>query len=161
MSKKSKLILTLQFPDPRLQKQLSKKRLKNVVQSALLFSTAALTEITLRFVNAEEGRILNRDYRGKDYPTNVLTFAYSEHSEEITQADVILCTDVLQQEAEAQNKSTLDHAVHLIVHGVLHAQGYDHENNDEAVEMEALEVEILRKLDVKNPYKNQPANRLR
>jgi len=161
MSKKSKLTLMLQFPDQRLQKQLSKKWLKNVVQSALLSLTAAPTEITLRFVNAEEGRILNRDYRGKDYPTNVLTFAYHEHSEEMTQADIILCTDVLQHEAESQNKSILDHAVHLIVHGVLHAQGYDHENDDEAVEMEALEVEILSKLGIKDPYKNQPANRLR
>jgi len=149
-AKLMKLVLTLQFPDKRLQKQLKKKLLKNVVQAALL----APAEITLRFVGIEEGRILNRDYRGKDYATNVLTFAYSENSEEMTQADIILCTDVLQNEAAAQNKSIADHALHLIIHGVLHAQGYDHEEDDEAAEMEALEVDILTKLGVKNPYKN-------
>ena len=148
MSEKNKLGLTLQFADKCLQKQLTKKMLKNVVQAALF----APAEITLRFVDAEEGRILNRDYRGKDYATNVLTFAYSEDGGETTQADIILCTDVLQQEAAAQNKSIVDHALHLIVHGVLHAQGYDHEADDEAAEMEALEVEILEKLGVKNPY---------
>lgn len=148
MSEKPELILTLQFPDKRLQKQLTKKIVRNVVQTALLSSSVA--EITLRFVDAEEGRALNRDYRGKDYATNVLTFDYEE---EKTHADIILCTDVLQTEATAQNKSVLDHALHLIVHGVLHAQGYDHEEDDEAAEMEALEVEILAKLGVKNPYK--------
>lgn len=154
MSEKNKLTLTLQFPDKRLQKQLTKKMLKNVVQAALVDSTTP-AEITLRFVDAEEGRILNRDYRGKDYATNVLTFAYNEDSVGIVQADIILCIDVVQQEAAAQNKSIHDHVLHLIVHGVLHAQGFEHEEDDEAAEMEALEVEILAKLAVKNPYKNQ------
>jgi len=149
MSEKPELTLTLQFPDKRLQKQFTKKLLKNAVQAALF----APAEIALRFVDAKEGKILNRDYRGKDYATNVLTFSYHEDSGEITQADIILCTDVLQQEAAAQNKSLVDHALHLIVHGVLHAQGYDHEDDDEASEMEALEVEILAELGVKNPYK--------
>lgn len=151
MSKKPKLMklmLTLQFPDQRLQKQLTKKMLKNAVQAALLTPV----EITLRFVDAEEGRALNRDYRGKDYATNVLTFSYNEDNGDVTQADIILCTDIVQKEAAAQNKSIVDHALHLIVHGVLHAQGYDHEENDEATEMEALEVKILAKLGVKNPY---------
>lgn len=154
MSEKNKLTLTLQFPDKRLQKQLTKKMLKNVVQAALVDTTTP-AEITLRFVDAEEGRILNRDYRGKDYATNVLTFAYNEDSVGIVQADIILCTDVVQQEAAAQNKSIHDHVLHLIVHGVLHAQGFEHEEDDEAAEMEALEVEILTTLGVKNPYKNQ------
>jgi probable rRNA maturation factor len=148
MSKKPKLSLVLQFPDPRLQKQLSKNKLKEAVQVALF----APAEITLRFVDAEEGRVLNRDYRGKDYATNVLTFPYSAADDEVTQADIILCTDVLQQEATAQHKSLIDHALHLIVHGVLHAQGYDHEEEIEAAEMERLEGEILAKLGVANPY---------
>jgi probable rRNA maturation factor len=148
MSKNGKLALTLQFPDKRLQKLLTRKLLKSVVQAALVTSFAQ-AEITLRFVNEEEGRTLNRDYRGKDYATNVLTFPYSEDD---VQADIVLCADVLEREAAEQCKAVLDHTLHLIVHGMLHAQGYDHENKTEALEMETLEVEILAKLGVKNPY---------
>lgn len=150
MSAKIKLALTVQFPDPRLKKQLPKAAIKTAVQAALF----APAEFTLRFVDAAEGKILNRDFRGKDYATNVLTFAYTEDCDaEVTLADIIFCTDVLQQEATAQNKSVLNHTLHLIVHGVLHAQGYDHENEDEAAEMEALETSILAGLGVADPYR--------
>lgn len=143
------LDLTLQFPDKRLQRQLSKALIKKTVRAALF----APAEITIRFVDAEEGRALNRDFRAKDYATNVLTFAYSvDTNAETTLADIILCTDVLQQEAATQKKSLIDHTRHLIVHGVLHAQGYDHEDEAEAAEMEQLEAEILATLDVANPY---------
>ena len=124
-------------------------QLRRWVQAALL----APAELAIRFVDAEEGRTLNRDYRGKDYATNVLTFAYSEDEEsEVTQADIVLCTDVLQREAAEQNKTLGEHAAHLVVHGVLHAQGYDHEDDEEAAEMEALEIEILASLGYPNPY---------
>ena len=110
--------------------------------------------MNIRIVDAEEGRTLNHDYRGKDYATNVLTFAYTEDEDaEVTQADIILCTDVLEKEALEQNKTVLEHALHLVVHGVLHAQGYDHEEDEEAEEMESLEIEILAKLGLDNPYK--------
>jgi len=143
------LALTVQFPDERLRKQLSKKLIKQTVQAALF----APAEITIRFVDAIEGRTLNRDFRGKDYATNVLTFAYTEDMDaDTTLADIILCTDVLQQEAAAQKKSLIEHAQHLIVHGVLHAQGYDHEIEAEADEMEQLETEILVTLGVPDPY---------
>jgi probable rRNA maturation factor len=149
MSEKNKLSLSVQYPDPRLQTILTRPLLRKTVHAAIFFPA----EMTLRFVNAEEGRVLNKDYRGKDYATNVLTFAYTEDSDaEVTQADIILCTDVLQKEAEEQNKSVLEHAQHLVVHGVLHAQGYDHESDEEAEEMEALEIEILAKLGLSNPY---------
>ena len=149
MAAKNKLTLSVQYPDPRLQALLTRSLLRKTVQSAIFFPA----ELTLRFVNAEEGRVLNKDYRGKDYATNVLTFAYTEDSDaEVTQADIILCTDVLQKEAVEQNKSVQDHAQHLIVHGVLHAQGYDHESDEEAEEMEALEIEILASLGLPNPY---------
>ena len=149
MSAKLKLALTLQFPDKRLKKQLPKALLKSAVQAALF----APAEITLRFVDALEGKTLNRDFRGKDYATNVLTFAYTEDVDaETTQADIILCTDVLEQEASAQHKSIADHTLHLIVHGVLHAQGYDHLDEQEAEEMEGLEAEILATLGIANPY---------
>ena len=149
MAVKNKLTLSVQYPDPRLQEVLTRPLLRKTVQAAIFFPA----ELTLRFVNAEEGRLLNKDYRGKDYATNVLTFAYTEDSDaEVTQADIILCTDVLQKEAAEQNKSVLEHAQHLVVHGVLHAQGYDHEDDEEAEEMEALEIEILEKLGLANPY---------
>ena len=146
---KLKLNLTVQFPDRRLQKQLSKALIKQTVQSALF----APAEFTIRFVDAAEGKALNREFRGKDYATNVLTFAYTEDEDaETTLADIILCTDVLQQEAAAQKKSLTEHTQHLIVHGVLHAQGYDHENDEEAQEMEQLETEILATLGIADPY---------
>ncbi|MDB5768630.1 MAG: putative rRNA maturation factor YbeY [Collimonas fungivorans] len=152
MSQKNKLSLSVQYPDPRLQDSVTRPKLRRWVQAALL----APAELTIRFVDAEEGRSLNRDYRGKDYATNVLTFAYSEDQAEddngITQADIILCTDVLQSEAREQGKSVLEHAAHLVVHGVLHAQGYDHEDEEEATEMENLEIEILDTLNWPNPY---------
>jgi len=156
MPPKNKLSLSVQYPDPRLQDSVPRPQLRRWVQAALL----APAELTIRFVDADEGRALNRDYRGKDYATNVLTFAYSEDEAEeddgveggVTQADIILCTDVLQREAGEQGKSVVEHAAHLVVHGVLHAQGYDHEDDEEATEMESLEIEILGKLGWPNPY---------
>jgi len=148
-SDKLKLKLTLQFPDKRLQKQLPKELIKKTVKAALF----APAEFTIRFVDALEGKALNLDFRAKNYATNVLTFAYTEDVDaEVTLADIILCTDVLQQEAAAQKKSVVDHTLHLIVHGVLHAQGYDHENDEDAQEMEELEADILATLGVANPY---------
>lgn len=149
MAVKNKLRLSVQYPDPRLQEVLTRPLLRKTVQAAIFFPA----ELNLRFVNAEEGRVLNKEYRDKDYATNVLTFAYTEDSDaEVTQADIILCTEVLQKEAAEQNKTVLEHAQHLVVHGVLHAQGYDHEDDEEAEEMEALEIEILAKLGLPNPY---------
>ena len=146
---KHKLNLSVQYADERLKDLLTRPLLRKTIQAALFFPA----DLTLRIVDAEEGRILNRDYRGKDYATNVLTFAYTEDMDaEVTQADIILCTDVLEKEAKEQKKTVLEHAQHLVVHGVLHAQGYDHEDDEEAEEMEALEIEILEGLGLKNPY---------
>ena len=149
MAAKNKLSLSVQYPDKRLVDIVTRPMLRRWVQAALL----APAELTVRFVDREEGRSLNRDYRAKDYATNVLTFAYSEdEDEDVTRADLILCTDVLQEEAKAQGKSVVAHSAHLLVHGVLHAQGYDHESDTEADEMEALEVEILARLGFASPY---------
>jgi probable rRNA maturation factor len=154
MPEKNKLSLSVQYPDPRLKTSLPRPLLRRWVKAALF----GPTELTLRFVDKTEGQTLNRDYRGKDYATNVLTFAYSEDEDEtnnpdnIIRADIILCTDVLLQEAENQGKTLLAHSAHLIVHGVLHAQGYDHETETEALEMETLEIEILAHLGHANPY---------
>jgi probable rRNA maturation factor len=152
MSVKNKLTLSVQYPDARLQATVTRPKIRRWVQAALF----APAELTIRFVDAEEGRSLNREYRDKDYATNVLTFAYNE-GEELpddapTQADIILCTDVLEKEAAEQNKTVEDHTAHLIVHGVLHAQGYDHMDDEEAAEMEGIETEILASLGMADPY---------
>ena len=152
MSEKNKLSLSVQYADATLQDSIARPKIRRWVQAALF----APAELTIRFVNAAEGRELNRDYRGKDYATNVLTFAYNE-GEEIaedapTQADIILCTEVLEREAAEQKKTVEEHTAHLIVHGVLHAQGYDHLDDEEAAEMEGLETDILAALGYADPY---------
>ncbi|WP_426209682.1 rRNA maturation RNase YbeY [Massilia sp. TWP1-3-3] len=152
MSIKNKLSLSVQYPDARLQESVTRQKVRRWVQAALL----GPAELTVRFVDAEEGRVLNRDYRNKDYATNVLTFAYNEGEEladdEPTRADIILCTDVLEQESTEQKKTLEEHAAHLIVHGVLHAQGYDHDDDDQAQEMEQLERDILAAMGYADPY---------
>ena len=148
MQEKSKLTLTVQYADPRLTTQVPRAAIRRWVQAALFFDA----ELTVRFVTEKEGRTLNRSYRDKDYATNVLTFNYHESEERATHADIVLCSDVLMRESEEQHISLEQHAAHLIVHGVLHAQGYDHENDEDAVEMETLETEILSSLGFPNPY---------
>lgn len=148
MPAKNKLDLSVQFADDRLAADLPRTLLRRWVQAALLGSA----ELTLRFVDESEGRTLNRDYRGKDYATNVLTFAYGESDEDTAQADIVLCVDVLIREAAERRIPVTQHAAHLVVHGVLHAQGYDHEAEEEAEEMEQLETEILALLGLPDPY---------
>lgn len=106
--------------------------------------------ITVRFVDEEEGRELNHQFRGIDRATNVLTFDYVH--EPVVQADLVICVPVLQREAEEQNKSFREHLAHLLVHGVLHAHGYDHENDRQAQEMEQKETDILVSLNFLPPY---------
>lgn len=150
--KNHKLDLEVQYPDARLEQALTPAMIERWVQATLL----GPAELTVRFVDAAEGRQLNHDYRGKDYATNVLTFAYNEGAEidedEPTQADIILCTDVLVKESEDQGKTVEERAAHLVVHGVLHAQGFDHEHDEEAEEMEQLERDIMEALGYPDPY---------
>lgn len=110
--------------------------------------------LTLRLVDSQEGQELNREYRNRDYATNVLTFEYGVDPFGTTGGDIVLCVPVLHREAQEQQKTLLDHAAHLTVHGVLHALGYDHIEADEAQEMEALEVEILKKMGISDPYQS-------
>ena len=108
-------------------------------------------EITVRIVGLEEGQQLNRDYRHKDYATNVLTFDYTQ--EPIVTADLVLCAPVVAREAAEQNKTLAEHYAHLLVHGTLHAQGWDHETSEaDAEATEARETAILAGLGLPDPY---------
>jgi probable rRNA maturation factor len=108
-------------------------------------------EIAVRVVGEDEAQALNLQYRGRDYPTNVLTFDYSR--EPWVSADLVLCGPVVEREAREQGKTIEEHYAHLLVHGTLHAQGYDHETNErDALEMEALEILLLGSLGFSNPY---------
>lgn len=132
-----------------------KHRIRRWAQAAL---QSGIAEVTVRFVGEDEGRMLNRDYRGKDYATNILTFTYDpdEDTDQTTDSllwgDLVLCVPVVIREALAQNKSPDAHFAHLVVHGMLHLQGFDHECDDDAKIMENLEKEILSKLGYADPY---------
>ena len=117
------------------------------------WASAALeedAEVALRIVGEAEGRELNRDYRGKDYATNVLTFPLTD--DPILMGDIVLCHVVVEKEALEQNKLLEAHYAHLVVHGMLHMQGYDHETDDEAEVMEARETQIVTELGYADPY---------
>lgn len=108
------------------------------------------TELTILFVDEEEGFQLNSQYRHKDYATNVLTFDYQH--EPVAVADLVICVPVLIREAKEQEKTFEEHLAHLLIHGALHAQGYDHMEDDEAEEMEMKEIKALMALGFDNPY---------
>ena len=124
------------------------------VRAALDVDGARGGQITVRLVDADEGRDLNRDYRGKDYATNVLSFPYE--NEPIVCGDLVVCVPVVAREAAEQGKDLEAHTAHLIVHGVLHLQGYDHETGaTEAQEMEDKERAILAALGYGDPYADE------
>jgi len=113
-------------------------------------------EITVRIVDAEEGQTLNRDYRQKDYATNVLTFDYTQ--EPVVAADLVLCAPIVEREAQEAGITLQAHYAHLLVHGTLHAQGYDHETAPEAQVMEGRESELLPGLGFADPWRLSPGS---
>ena len=145
------LTLSLQFaPEARLpahRAALPRHRALRWVRAAL----DAPGEITVRLVGEDEGRALNRDFRGKDYATNVLTFDYE--SSPVVIADLVLCAPIVAREARASRTPLADHYAHLLVHGTLHAQGWDHEDGPQAEAMEARESALLLALGLKDPYR--------
>jgi probable rRNA maturation factor len=147
----STLELSLQFGEcaqaAALRRLLTRAKVRRWVGAAL----ERPAEIAVRIVGEAEGRALNREYRHKDYATNVLTFDYTR--EPVVGADLVLCAPVIEREAREQGKELAAHYAHLLVHGTLHAQGYDHETGErDALEMEALEILLLASLGFANPY---------
>ena len=143
---KPSLSLSLQFADKRHRDILPRHKVARWIRAAL--DTDA--EIAVRIVDTEEGQTLNRDFRKKDYATNVLTFDYAR--EPVVMADLIICAPVIEQEAQDQGKALEAHYAHMLVHGTLHAQGWDHLKKKEAEAMEAREREILAGLGFDDPY---------
>jgi probable rRNA maturation factor len=143
---KPALHLSLQFADARHRALLPRHRVLRWLRAAL----HAPAELTVRIVGEDEGRALNRDYRGKDYATNVLTFDYAR--EPVVIADLVLAAPVVEREAAALGLPVADHYAHLLVHGALHAQGWDHETDAEAARMQARETALLRELGLHDPY---------
>jgi len=140
------LRLSLQQPDARHRAVLARHHVARWIRAALTVPA----EITVRVVDEAEGRSLNRDFRAQDHATNVLTFDY-DHTPRV-HADLVLCADVVEAEALALGLPVEDHYAHLLVHGTLHAQGFDHQHDDEAARMEARESSLLRSLGYADPY---------
>ncbi len=113
-------------------------------------------ELTIRLVDSQESQQLNYQYRQQDKPTNVLSFPFEipDGIELNLLGDLVICTQVVAQEAKVQNKALFDHWAHMVIHGCLHLLGYDHINDNDAVEMEALEIKILAELAINNPYES-------
>ena len=141
------LRLSLQMPDGRHRAVLARHRVARWLRAAL----HAPAEITVRIVDAHEARALNREFRGKDYATNVLTFDYARAP--VIQADLVLCAAVVEREAAQRGVTLQAHYAHLLVHGALHAQGWDHETSPaDAEAMEARESQLLTALGFEDPY---------
>jgi probable rRNA maturation factor len=140
------LQLSLQMPDGRHRAHLPRHRVARWIRAAL----DKPAQIAVRIVDEAEGRALNRDYRGKDYATNVLTFDYAR--EPVIGADLVLCAPVVEREAAEQGLTLPAHYAHLLVHGTLHAQGWDHQKLREARRMEARESALMAGLGFDDPY---------
>ena len=116
--------------------------------------------LTVRIVDSSESRQLNCQYRGKDYPTNVLSFAYDDDEllsatgQQPSLGDLVICADIVNKEADEQERPPADHWAHMTIHGVLHLLGYDHQTADQAEAMENLEKQLLASIDIANPYEN-------
>ncbi len=147
MKQALKLSLAVQYASAA-QNLPARPQLRRWARAALQRSA----QVTLRIVDEEEGRELNLAYRGKDYPTNVLTFVYDDMPDAGLAGDIVLCAPVVAREAAEQRKALAAHYAHMVVHAMLHLQGYEHEDEDEASAMENLETAILAKLGYADPY---------
>ncbi|AUA56855.1 Probable rRNA maturation factor [Achromobacter spanius] len=153
---KPELSLSVQYgvEEPRLPRwrlrRWAERALTAAAEDGLVDFSAA--ELSLRLVGAAEGRRLNRDFRERDYATNVLTFEYGVDPVGVARGDIVMCVPVLVREAREQRKPLLEHAAHLTIHGVLHSLGYDHIKARDAKRMEALETATLAQMGINDPY---------
>jgi probable rRNA maturation factor len=131
----------------------SKQQFQQWAQAALI-SPVAKTEVNIRLVKSAESAALNKKFRHKNGPTNILSFSYRPVPGEDTEmlGDLVICAELVAQEAQVENKAVLAHWAHLTVHGLLHLQGYDHEKSRDAAVMERLEADILQTLGFADPY---------
>jgi probable rRNA maturation factor len=139
--RKSRTIVDVQFAVPR----------RGVPGAAslrrwALAGSGAATRVVVRVVGAREGRLLNRNFRRRDHPTNVLSFSYDR------QGDIVLCHPVVVREARAQGKSVAAHYAHLVIHGMLHLRGHRHARKADAARMERAEIRVLGRLGFADPY---------
>jgi len=147
MATRAELSLSMQCGDGVTTLPASRAQIRRWVAAAAEMPC----ELTLRFVDLDEARRLNAQFRGRDYATNVLTFPYD--APDVAIADIVVCLPVVEREAREQDKPLPTHLAHMIVHGVLHAQGYDHEDDDDAQLMEARERRILARFRIDDPYR--------
>ena len=148
----AKLSLSLQFADIPHEARHRTALPRHFVMRCIRHALESDAEITVRIVGLDEGRSLNRSYRKKNHATNVLTFDYAQSP--VVMADLVLCAPVVAQEAKQQGKTLAAHYAHLLVHGTLHAQGWDHETSlKDAHAMEAHEITVLSSLGFDNPYR--------
>ena len=132
---------------------ISKKKLKEIIRLTINTSKKLYDKqvvINYRFTNSSEMKRLNRTYRGKNKPTNILTFCYEKKPSII--ADILVCLPIIMSESRMQKKSVFNHTSHLLIHGTLHALGFDHHQKSQTKEMEDLEIKLLEKLGINNPY---------
>ena len=150
--------INFQFASASLEeKVLTLVAQKKIRRWILMALSKVQGELTIRFINQAESKALNHHFRQRDKSTNVLTFIYSEVKSKTTRAlplhaDIVICWPIVLAEARAQNKSLEAHLAHLVLHGCLHARGFDHEKPQAAKKMEALEVRTLKMLGYPNPY---------
>ncbi|AGF46672.1 putative metal-dependent hydrolase [Candidatus Kinetoplastibacterium desouzaii TCC079E] len=151
-----KLSLSIQYIllENNLPRWLIRRWVSHSIKLARNFISKELKKVilTIRFVDETEGKELNKLFRGKNYATNILTFPYGIENEHLS-ADLVVCLPIIHKEAQEQNKIFSNHAAHIIIHGVLHALGFDHETETETIEMEQLEIAILKNMKIENPYK--------
>ena len=167
--KKERITIDISIQDPEWERI---KDVENIVRVAVLCALNAIDlptkeieqhlkrdlEVSVVLANDSLLQVLNREYREKDTPTNILTFATLDSEEPVTSqgalnlGDIVLSFETIRKESKEQDKFVLDHLKHLIVHGVLHLLGFDHKIESEATDMETLEIRILEQLDVRNPY---------
>ncbi|MEI7531769.1 MAG: rRNA maturation RNase YbeY [Betaproteobacteria bacterium] len=150
----STIKLEVQYGTDSLKKQWSARLTKPKLLKWIQAAVQKPTTITLRMVGLAESKKINFQFRAKDYPTNILTFdsSLNHDTSEIIETELLICLPIITKEAKEQGKDVLAHFIHILIHGLLHAQGFDHEDEEEAVAMEFLEISILQSLNISNPY---------